>query len=33
MSDELFISYDTLNRNKNELVETVGKEIGVIKAF
>lgn len=33
MSDELFISYDTLNRNKNELVKTVGKEIGVIKAF
>lgn len=33
MSDELFISYDTLNRNKNELVEAVGKELGVIKDF
>lgn len=33
MSDELFISYDTFNRNKNELVEMVGRELGVIKEF
>lgn len=31
MSDDLYISYDTLNRNKNELVEMVGRELGVVK--
>lgn len=33
MSDDLYISYDTLNRNKNEIVVMVGRELGVIKEF
>ena len=33
MSDELYISYDTFNRNKNELVIAVGRELGAVKSF
>ena len=31
MSDELHVSYETFNNNKNEIVLAVGRELGAIK--
>lgn len=33
MSDDMYISYDTFNRNKNEIVCAVGRELGVVSGF